>query len=123
MEDGAWLLETTSFGCGHTAQQPDRPIGKAKYQPLTLLASWGPGYDIYYADVHFQVSKVVSKKRTVTQIHILENDEDRIVELAAMLGAAGDSGQASARDLLQLARQRKGDMPRETAPSKQKKVF
>lgn len=66
---------------------------------LPQLASFG--------DQHFQVRKQVADQRTRTQVSLLESDEERVNELAAMLGAVGESGQQSARDILVEAGQRK----------------
>jgi DNA repair protein RecN (Recombination protein N) len=63
-----------------------------------------------YGDKHLHVSKRTSKTRTVTHVQHLADEESRIVEIAAMLGATGASGQQSARDLLITARDRKDDL-------------
>jgi DNA repair protein RecN (Recombination protein N) len=60
-----------------------------------------------YADQHFKVVKDVSGKHVQTTVHVLEHDEQRIEELAEMLGAVSDSGSQTARDLLDEARARK----------------
>lgn len=59
-----------------------------------------------YADRHFRVLKDVSAKRVQTQVVPLD-DEQRVAELAEMLGATGDSGSQTARDILNEARERK----------------
>ncbi len=61
-----------------------------------------------YADEHFQAQKTVSGGRAATQVRALANDEARVSELAAMLGAAGKAGVQSAREILASARGRKG---------------
>lgn len=61
-----------------------------------------------YADAHFQAQKTVSGGRAATQVRALVNDEARVSELAAMLGAAGKAGVQSAREILASARGRKG---------------
>ena len=61
-----------------------------------------------YADAHFQAQKTVSGGRAATQVRALVNDEARVSELAAMLGAAGKAGMQSAREILASARGRKG---------------
>ena len=61
-----------------------------------------------YADEHFQAQKTVSGGHAATQVRALANDEERISELAAMLGAAGAAGVESAREILAGARARKG---------------
>ncbi len=63
-----------------------------------------------YADEHFQAQKTVSGGRAATQVRALVNDEARISELAAMLGAAGKAGVQSAREILASARGRKGNI-------------
>jgi DNA repair ATPase RecN len=60
-----------------------------------------------YADNHYQVKKLVSGNRTSAQVIVLESDEQRVAELADMLGATGESGKQSAQDLLNDARQHK----------------
>jgi DNA repair protein RecN (Recombination protein N) len=56
-----------------------------------------------YGHKHLQVSKQVAGQRTISQIRILEGEE-RVDELAAMLGAESDSGRQSAQELLAAAR-------------------
>jgi DNA repair protein RecN (Recombination protein N) len=60
-----------------------------------------------HADAHFRIAKRKRDGRTVTEVARLDR-EGRIVELAAMLGVAGDAGPgtaalASARELLDAA--------------------
>lgn len=52
-----------------------------------------------YGDVHFHVSKHVVGERTVTRVRRLEGDE-RIAELARMLGADTGAGRASVMEML-----------------------
>ncbi len=59
-----------------------------------------------YADRHFRVRKDVTAKRVVTEVTPLD-DEQRVAELAEMLGATGDSGSQTARDILNEAREKK----------------
>lgn len=59
-----------------------------------------------YADRHYRVTKQVKGNRTSTEVIPLVED-DRVEELAAMLGTQGDSGKQSARELLTLAGQHK----------------
>ena len=61
---------------------------------LPQLASFG--------DVHFQVSKTVLEGRTVTRVRRLEGQE-RVYELAQMLGASGEAGLQSAYEILEQA--------------------
>lgn len=57
-----------------------------------------------FGDAHFRVSKGVVGKRTITEVHTL-NDAGRLVELAQMLGSESDSARQNAHDLLEYARQ------------------
>ncbi|MCB9437148.1 MAG: DNA repair protein RecN [Anaerolineales bacterium] len=57
-----------------------------------------------FGDAHFRVSKGVVGKRTITEVHTL-NDAGRQAELSQMLGAETDSARQNAHDLLELARQ------------------
>ncbi|MCS7220567.1 MAG: DNA repair protein RecN [Anaerolineae bacterium] len=52
-----------------------------------------------YGDVHYHVSKAVEGERTLTHVRRLEGDE-RVDELAAMLGAPTAAGRASAAAML-----------------------
>ena len=63
-----------------------------------------------YADLHLQVSKTAHKERTISQITPLSGEE-RVAELAAMLGAEGESGRQSAQELLQKAQQHSAAFP------------
>jgi DNA repair protein RecN (Recombination protein N) len=58
-----------------------------------------------HADVHFRIAKRERDGRTVTQVRRLERDEDRIAELALMLGGpdGGVAASAGARELLERA--------------------
>ena len=53
-----------------------------------------------YADQHYRVRKLVEEARTHTEVAPLLDDEQRVDELAAMLGTYGDAGKQSARELL-----------------------
>ncbi len=57
-----------------------------------------------YADEHFQAQKDQSAGHAATQVRPLANDDERIGELAAMLGTAGAAGLESAREILAAAR-------------------
>jgi DNA repair protein RecN (Recombination protein N) len=75
-----------------------------------------------YGDQHFKVHKHVKGKRTITQVNALAQDKQRIEELAAMLGAQGESGLQSAREILEAARERKqhnGSIPTNIEPTQQ----
>ncbi len=57
-----------------------------------------------FGDIHFQVHKQMSEKRTTTQVQPIA-DEARVEELAHMLGAFTESTRQSAREILeQVAR-------------------
>jgi DNA repair protein RecN (Recombination protein N) len=72
-----------------------------------------------YADRHFKVVKDIASDHVQTTVRALDDDEQRIEELAEMLGAVGDSGSQTARDLLDEARTRKQAGPPQPAkPSK-----
>lgn len=60
-----------------------------------------------FADRHYHVRKLSQGNRTTTQVTPLDDEALRIRELAEMLGTTGESGQMSARDILEDARQRK----------------
>ena len=57
-----------------------------------------------HADAHFAIRKVERDGRTVTEVRRLDDDE-RVAELAAMIGgpAGGPAAEASARELLERA--------------------
>lgn len=59
-----------------------------------------------YADRHFRVLKDTNAKRTTTRVVELGEDE-RVKELAEMLGATSDSGSQTARDILNEAHTKK----------------
>ena len=61
-----------------------------------------------YADSHFQARKDLRDSHAATRVRALADDEERVNELAEMLGAAGAAGLESARELLAAARARKG---------------
>lgn len=62
-----------------------------------------------FGDRHYQVRKAITEGRTATIVSALEEDE-RIAELAAMLGAQGEAGRQSALGLLMEAQAFKHDM-------------
>ena len=62
-----------------------------------------------YADAHFQAQKDVAAAHAATTVRALESDDERVMELAEMLGTAGEAGIQSARELLESARGRKGN--------------
>jgi DNA repair protein RecN (Recombination protein N) len=55
-----------------------------------------------YADNHFHVEKDVSGQRTATRVHTLSGD-DRVEELAVMLGTPSEGTRRSAQEILQEA--------------------
>ncbi len=63
-----------------------------------------------YADAHFQARKAMSDETAATRVRVLEDEAERVAELAAMLGTAGAAGMQSARELLERARARKGQV-------------
>ena len=73
-----------------------------------------------YADRHFRVAKDVHARRATTQVIALD-DEARIDELAEMLGATGDSGVQTARDILDeaMARKQTARAPYDAPPTQQ----
>ena len=52
-----------------------------------------------FADTHFHVSKGVAENRTVTNVITLEPGEERVREIAAMLGSESASAQQNAREI------------------------
>ena len=60
-----------------------------------------------YGDRHFHVRKDIVRSRAAAQVRVLEDEGERIAEIAEMLGAGGQSGRQSAHDILQAARRRK----------------
>lgn len=55
------------------------------------------------ADQHFRVDKDPEDRHARAAVQLLQDEEMRVTELAAMLGAAGDSGALTARELLRAA--------------------
>jgi DNA repair protein RecN (Recombination protein N) len=55
-----------------------------------------------FGDQHYQVQKTVNKSRTTTQVRRIDGNE-RLLELAQMLGEVTDSTMQSAKDILQSA--------------------
>jgi len=82
---------------------------------LPQLASFG--------DQHFHVRKQVAKDTTVTAVSVLDEEQTRIEELAAMLGNVGESGQHSARDILVSSQQRKLTLRSEDEKAGQKRLM
>ncbi|HEX2622543.1 MAG TPA: hypothetical protein VHL11_20425, partial [Phototrophicaceae bacterium] len=75
-----------------------------------------------FADQHYHVKKVTSANRTITKVNALNNLDERVIELAEMLGATGDSGKQSAREIIEEAGARKGELSG-TLPPKQKSLL
>lgn len=63
-----------------------------------------------FGDAHFEVVKDVADNRTVTHLRRLSGDE-RVVELAQMLGARGAATESAAREILAQARNTKKAAP------------
>ena len=57
-----------------------------------------------FADLHFRALKQMSGGQVSTKVSALADDDERIGELAEMLGTAGEAGRQSARDILDAAR-------------------
>ncbi len=57
-----------------------------------------------YADAHYQAQKDLQTAHAATQVRQLADDDERVSELADMLGAGGLAGLLSARELLDAAR-------------------
>jgi DNA repair protein RecN (Recombination protein N) len=55
-----------------------------------------------FGDQHFKVEKIIHNGRTTTSVVRLEND-DRMLELAQMLGEVSEGTLRSASDILQSA--------------------
>jgi DNA repair protein RecN (Recombination protein N) len=55
-----------------------------------------------HADTHFSIAKVVEGDRTVTRVRALDGDE-RVQEIAEMLGAAGSASRQAAAELMSEA--------------------
>ena len=55
------------------------------------------------ADHHFRVDKDPDDRHARAAVQLLQREAERVGELAAMLGATGDSGSDTARDLLRAA--------------------
>jgi len=73
-----------------------------------------------YGDIHYQVKKSVSGDRTTTHVKPLDSDPLRVDELAEMLGASGDAGLESARELLVQSATRKTELLSQKPPQKKK---
>ncbi len=74
-----------------------------------------------YADRHFRVQKDVNTKHARTEVVVLD-EETRVSELAEMLGATGDSGSQTARDILAEATTKKQQRA-SSKPGKQKQLL
>ncbi len=57
-----------------------------------------------YGDSHFHVSKEAAGDRTRTVVQSLAGDE-RVIELARMMGADSESGRASVQEIMGQVRQ------------------
>jgi DNA repair protein RecN (Recombination protein N) len=67
-----------------------------------------------YGDKHYHVKKLVKGDRTSTKVIALDDEADRVQELADMIGAQGESGKLSAREILAQA----ADYKQEHRPGK-----
>ncbi|MCD6289356.1 MAG: DNA repair protein RecN, partial [Anaerolineae bacterium] len=97
-----------------------------KLWSLTVASTQGhPGHQVLcvthlpqlaaYGDVHYHVSKAVEGKRTITHVRQISGEE-RIDELAAMLGTTTDAGRKSAAIMLAEAKEYKAERGRAEAP-------
>jgi DNA repair protein RecN (Recombination protein N) len=97
-----------------------RAGGVVGHKLWSLTAGTGPGVGGHqvlcvthlpqlagYGDVHFKVDKGVVGERTVTMVQQL-TDEERIEELASMLGTATKVTRRSAQELLEWVKKTKG---------------
>jgi DNA repair protein RecN (Recombination protein N) len=72
-----------------------------------------------FGDKHYRVTKSSGSGRTSTQVIPLESD-DRVEELAAMMGTVTEIGKQNARDILSEAAVRKGhEKPKQEQPKQQ----
>lgn len=63
-----------------------------------------------YGDKHFHVRKDMEQAHAATYVKVLEDTQERITELAEMLGASGETGKQSALGILEEARVRKMEL-------------
>ncbi len=63
-----------------------------------------------YGDKHFHVRKDVTKAHAATMVSVLDDEQQRIHEIAEMLGTSGESGRQSALGILEEARVRKMEL-------------
>jgi DNA repair protein RecN (Recombination protein N) len=63
-----------------------------------------------YGDKHFHVRKDITQSHATTQVTVLADEKERIVELAEMLGTSGETGKQSALSILEEARVRKMEL-------------
>jgi DNA repair protein RecN (Recombination protein N) len=71
-----------------------------------------------YGDKHYHVKKLVKGDRTSTQVISLDDETQRILELAAMLGTEGESGKMSAQSILLQAEEYKTENRPKPVPRK-----
>ena len=74
-----------------------------------------------FADRHYRVVKNVQDERVKTDVLVLDEEQAKVDELAEMLGAVGDSGNQTARDILNEAQTKKQattDTPKKTKTGK-----
>ena len=72
-----------------------------------------------YGDLHFHVAKRVAGQRTVTNVQNLSGDE-RVSELADMMGADSQAGRASVVEIMSEVEQAKAKSERAAAPGQRK---
>lgn len=73
-----------------------------------------------YGDKHYHVTKQVKGDRTSTLVTALDDETQRIIELAAMLGTEGESGRLSAQGILAQAETFKDENKPKLAPKRVK---
>lgn len=59
-----------------------------------------------FGDAHYRVDKVIADEKTTTAVRVLDGEE-RVGELAQMLGTVGEAGEQSAAEILQAAEKEK----------------
>lgn len=69
-----------------------------------------------YADSHYRVTKMIDQQQTRTSVIPLGDEDERIAELAAMLGTEGDTGKQSARELMIQAQAYKAQQAAQPTP-------
>ena len=89
--------------------EEQRSTGAAESSAIRHKPSAGVGHQVLcithlpqlaaYGDAHFHVTKHVAGERTVTDVRTLTGD-DRVAELAQMMGADSEAGRASVVEMM-----------------------